>query len=229
MSATEAGNLGTSGVSAEAGSFDTSGVSAETGIFDTSGVSAETGIFDAGGVSAEAGNFDTSGVSAEAGIFDTSGVSAETGIFDAGGVSAEGGIFETSGLNARGESYTTDVTPMSKSARGESFDTRGIKTGGNLGTSSAKTEGGIFETSGLNARDESYTTDVTPMSKSTGGESYTRGITHRLPKLIPVVSPQPISFSFSGRTPSGLNSHCGVRSAFSFSRSRFLFPCGGVV
>ena len=154
MSATEAGNLGTSGVSAEAGSFDTSGVSAETGIFDTSGVSAETGIF------------------------------------DAGGVSAEGGIFETSGLNA---------------------------------------ESGIFETRGLNARDESYTIGITQMCKSTGGESYTRGITHRLPKLIPVVSPQPISFSFSGRTLSGLNSHCGVRSAFSFSRSRFLFPCGGVV
>ena len=91
-----------------------------------------------------------------------------------------------------------------------------------------------FETRGVtpmskSARGESYTTDVTPMSKSTGGESYTRGVTHRLPKLIPVVSPQPISFSFSGRTLSGLNSHCGVRSAFSFSRSRFLFPCGGVV
>ena len=189
--------------------------------------------------------------------FETRGINAEGGIFETSGLNAESGIFETSGLNARdesyttgitqmckstgGESYTRGVTPTSKSARGESFDTRGIKTGGNIGTSSAKTEsgifdtrgvsaeGGIFETSGLNARDESYTTDVTPMSKSTGGESYTRGITHRLPKLIPVVSPQPISFSFSGRTLSGLNSHCGVRSAFSFSRSRFLFPCGGVV
>jgi len=114
------------------------------------------------------------------------------------------------------------------------FDTRGLNA-----------ESGIFETRGLNARDESYTIGitqmckstggesytrgVTPLSKSTGGESYTRGITHRLPKLIPVVSRQPISFPFSGRTLSGLNSHCGVRSAFSFSRSRFLFPCGGVV
>ena len=112
----------------------------------------------------------------------------------------------------------TGFEPRGINAEGGIFDTRGVSA-----------EGGIFETSGLNARDESYTTDVTPMSKSTGGESYTRGITHRLPKLIPVVSPQPISFSFSGRTLSGLNSHCGVRSAFSFSRSRFLFPCGGVV
>ena len=130
--------------------------------------------------------------------------------FETRGINAEGGIFETSGLNARDESYTTDVTPMSKSTGGESY-ARGV-------TPMSETAGG-----------ESYTTDVTPMSKSTGGESYTRGITHRLPKLIPVVSPQPISFSFSGRTLSGLNSHCGVRSAFSFSRSRFLFPCGGVV
>ena len=45
MSATEAGNLGTSGVSAEAGIFDTSGVSAETENFDTRGVSAETGNY----------------------------------------------------------------------------------------------------------------------------------------------------------------------------------------
>ena len=126
------------------------------------------------------------------------------------------------------------------------FETRGINAeGGIFDTRGLNAESGIFETRGLNARDESYTTGITqmckstggesytrgitPMSKSTGGESYTRGITHRLPKLIPVVSPQPISFSFSGRTPSGLNSHCGVRSAFSFSRSRFLFPCGGVV
>ena len=83
------------------------------------------------------------------------------------------------------------------------FDTRGLNA-----------EGGIFETSGI--------------SRNGNAGSDTRGIS-RLLKLIPVVSPQPISFSFSGRTLSGLNSHCGVRSAFSFSRSRFLFPCGGVV
>ena len=123
--------------------------------------------------------------------------------------------FETRGVtpmskSARGKSYTTGITPLSETAGGESYTTDV--------TPMSKSTGG-----------ESYTTDVTPMSKSTGGESYTRGITHRLPKLIPVVSPQPISFSFSGRTLSGLNSHCGVRSAFSFSRSRFLFPCGGVV
>ena len=123
--------------------------------------------------------------------------------------------FDTRGVtpmskSARGESYTRGVTPMSKSTEGESY-TRGV-------TPTSKSTGG-----------ESYTRGVTPTSKSAKGESYTRGITHRLPKLIPVVSPQPISFSFSGRTLSGLNSHCGVRSAFSFSRSRFLFPCGGVV
>ena len=146
--------------------------------------------FEPRGINAEGGIFDTSGLSAEGGIFETRGLNAESGIFDTRGVSAGGGIFETRGLNA---------------------------------------ESGIFETRGVSAGGESYTTDVTPMSKSAKGESYTRGITHRLPKLIPVVSRQPISFSFSGRTLSGLNSHCGVRSAFSFSRSRFLFPCGGVV
>ena len=139
--------------------------------------------------------------------------------------------FETRGVtpmskSARGKSYTTGITPMSKSTGGESYTTDVTPMSKSTGGESyARGVTPMSETAG----GESYTTDVTPMSKSTGGESYTRGITHRLPKLIPVVSPQPISFSFSGRTLSGLNSHCGVRSAFSFSRSRFLFPCGGVV
>ena len=101
------------------------------------------------------------------------------------------------------------------------FDTSGVSRNGDAESDTR----GISQ----NGKAGSDTRGVTPMNESAGGKSYTRGITHRLPKLIPVVSPQPISFSFSGRTLSGLNSHCGVRSAFSFSRSRFLFPCGGVV
>ena len=96
------------------------------------------------------------------------------------------------------------------------FDTRGLNA-----------EGGIFETSGI-SRNGNAGSDTRGISRNGNAGSDTRGIS-RLLKLIPVVSPQPISFSFSGRTLSGLNSHCGVRSAFSFSRSRFLFPCGGVV
>ena len=109
------------------------------------------------------------------------------------------------------------------------FDTRGVKT-----------EGANFDTRGIsqNGKAGSDTRGIsqngkagsdTRCTKTESGISGTRGITLPLSQLIPLVSPQSTPFFFSGRTPSGLNSHCGVRSAFSFSRSRFLFPCGGVV
>ena len=112
--------------------------------------------------------------------------------------------------SAGAKSYTPGVTPMDESAEAKSY-TRGV-------TAMSESTGG-----------KSYTTGITPMDESTGGESYTRCITLPLSQLIPLVSPQSNPFFFSGRTPSGLNSHCGVRSAFSFPRTRFLFPCGGVV
>jgi len=105
---------------------------------------------------------------------------------------------------------TRGITPMSESAGGKSY-TRGITPIGGI------------------AGAKSYASGVTLMSESTGAKSYASGVTLPLSQLIPLVSPQSTPFFFSGRTPSGLNSHCGVRSAFSFSRSRFLFPCGGVV
>ena len=143
--------------------------------------------------------------------FDTSGVSrngdAES---DTRGISAEAGNFETRGFNREGAN----------------FDTSGVKTeSGISGTRGAKTESGISGTSGAKTEDVNFETS----GVSAGGESYTRGVTLPLSQLIPLVSPQSTPFFFSGRTPSGLNSHCGVRSAFSFPRTSFLFPCGGVV
>ena len=105
---------------------------------------------------------------------------------------------------------TRGITPMSESAGGKSY-TRGITLIGGI------------------AGAKSYTRGITPIGGIAGAKSYASGVTLPLSQLIPLVSPQSTPFFFSGRTPSGLNSHCGVRSAFSFSRSRFLFPCGGVV
>ena len=97
-----------------------------------------------------------------------------------------------------------DTSGVSRNGDAES-DTRGISQNGKAGS----------DTRGINQNGKAG--------------SDTRGITLPLSQLIPLVSPQSTPFFFSGRTPSGLNSHCGVRSAFSFSRTRFLFPCGGVV
>ena len=123
--------------------------------------------------------------------------------FDTQGITLMGGI-------AWGKSYTRGITPIGGIAGAKSY-TRGITP--------------MSESAGA----KSYASGVTLVSESAGGESYTRGITLPLSQLIPLVSPQSTPFFFSGRTPSGLNSHCGVRSAFSFPRTRFLFPCGGVV
>ena len=116
--------------------------------------------------------------------------------------------FDTRGItpmgeSAGGKSYTGGITPMGESAGGKSY-TSGISRNGNAGsdTRGVRTKGANFDT---------------------------RGVTLPLSQLIPLVSPQSTPFFFSGRTPSGLNSHCGVWSAFSFPRTRFLFPCGGVV
>ena len=105
---------------------------------------------------------------------------------------------------------TLGVTPMAESAGAKSY-TPGVTPMG--------------ESAGA----KSYASGVTLMGESAGAKSYATGITLPLSQLIPLVSPQSTPFFFSGRTPSGLNSHCGVRSAFSFPRTRFLFPCGGVV
>ena len=112
--------------------------------------------------------------------------------------------------SAGAKSYTPGVTPMDESAEAKSY-TGGITP--------------MDESAGA----KSYASGVTLMGESAGAKSYATGITLPLSQLIPLVSPQSTPFFFSGRTPSGLNSHCGVRPAFSFSRSRFLFPCGGVV
>ena len=114
------------------------------------------------------------------------------------------------GESAGGKSYTGGITPMGESAGGKSY------TGG-------------ITPMGESAGAKSYASGVTLMGESAGAKSYASGITLPLSQLIPLVSPQSTPFFFSGRTPSGLNSHCGVRSAFSFFRTRFLFPCGGVV
>ena len=121
---------------------------------------------------------------------------------------------------------TRGITPMSESAGGKSY-TRGITLIGGIAGAKSYTRG-ITPIGGI-AGAKSYASGVTLMSESTGAKSYASGVTLPLSQLIPLVSPQSTPFFFSGRTPSGLNSHCGVRSAFSFSRSRFLFPCGGVV
>ena len=140
--------------------------------------------------------------------------------------------FDTSGVSRNGdaESDTRGI-----SAEAGNFETRGAKTeSGISGTRGAKTESGISGTRGVtpmveSAEAKSYTRGYNPDERIRRGKSYTGGITLPLSQLIPLVSPQSTPFFFSGRTPSGLNSHCGVRSAFSFSRSRFVFPCGGVV
>ena len=116
--------------------------------------------------------------------------------------------FETRDISRK--SYITGITPMTEFAGKKSY-TRGITPMDGI------------------AGAKSYASGVTLMGESAGAKSYASGITLPLSQLIPLVSPQSTPFFFSGRTPSGLNSHCGVRSAFSFSRSRFLFPCGGVV
>ena len=130
------------------------------------------------------------------------------------------------GESAGGKSYTGGITPMGESAGGKSY-TGGI-------TLMSESAGAKSYASGVTLMSESagaksYASGVTLMGESAGAKSYATGITLPLSQLIPLVSPQSTPFFFSGRTPSGLNSHCGVRSAFSFSRSRFLFPCGGVV
>ena len=129
--------------------------------------------------------------------------------FDTRGVKTEGANFDTRGISQNGKAGS---------------DTRGISQNGKAGS----------DTRGVTPMNESaggksYTGGITLMSESAGAKSYASGVTLPLSQLIPLVSPQSTPFFFSDRTPSGLNSHCGVRSAFSFSRSRFLFPCGGVV
>ena len=139
--------------------------------------------------------------------------------FDTQGITLMGGI-------AWGKSYTRGITPIGGIAGAKSY-TRGITPIGGIAGAKSYTRGitPMSESAGA----KSYASGVTLVSESAGGESYTRGITLPLSQLIPLVSPQSTPFFFSGRTPSGLNSHCGVRSAFSFPRTRFLFPCGGVV
>ena len=116
--------------------------------------------------------------------------------------------FETRDISRK--SYITGITPMTEFAGKKSYTW------------------GITPMDGI-AGAKSYASGVTLMGESAGAKSYASGVTLPLSQLIPLVSPQSTPFFFSARTPSGLNSHCGVRSAFSFSRSRFLFPCGGVV
>ena len=121
---------------------------------------------------------------------------------------------------------TRGITPMSESAGGKSY-TRGITLIGGIAGAKSYTRG--ITPMSESAGGKSYTRGITPIGGIAGAKSYASGVTLPLSQLIPLVSPQSTPFFFSGRTPSGLNSHCGVRSAFSFSRSRFLFPCGGVV
>jgi|GEM_PF-5199150 len=127
--------------------------------------------------------------------------------FDTRGVKTEGANFDTRGISQNGKAGS-DTRGINQNGKAGS-DTRGINQNGKAGS---------------DTRSISQNGD-----ESTGGESYTTGITLPLSQLIPLVSPQSTPFFFSGHTPSGLNSHCGVRSAFSFPRTRFLFPCGGVV
>ena len=165
--------------------------------------------FDTSGVSRNGdAESDTRGISAEAGISGTRGAKTESRISGTRGAKTESGISGTRGAKTEGANF--DTRGINQNGKAES-DTRGV-------TPMNESAGG-----------KSYTGGITLMSESAGAKSYATGVTLPLSQLIPLVSPQSTPFFFSGRTPSGLNSHCGVRSAFSFSRSRFLFPCGGVV